>query len=187
MNMFHAKKFLALLAAFAFVASVPNRPAFARIESLDLPTMMRRCDNAVFGEIIQRHVFFVDEPNGPGLFFTTLTLEGYSLKDKVPIQVDVTIPGGFLDEETGVHNSEAPSADDTAVGTRAIVFYKWMDNMGGGVSGNAVYAAKGGLFRAVDGPLGAVALGRGDTFAVARNMQVSNLESAVRQLAGQNR
>ncbi|MEM7308382.1 MAG: hypothetical protein AAF682_17005 [Planctomycetota bacterium] len=181
------KKLLAALAA-ALVLSVPTqRTALARVERLTLSEMMQRCDSAVHGEIVARNVRFVAEPDGPGLYFTTLTVAGYSLCDKVAITVDVTFPGGFLDAENGVFNSEAPSADDTAIGTRVVAFYKWIEDMGGGLAGNALYASHAGLFRTVEGPLGSVALGRGSDFAVSSNLRVASLASAVRSLEAAGR
>ena len=40
-----------------------------------------------------------------------------------------------------MHNSEAPSADDVRIGNRVVAFYKWIDNMGGDLAGNALYAS----------------------------------------------
>ncbi len=175
------KKLPALVALLLVLFTTPG--AHARIERLDLETMVKRCDNAVLGEIVARHVFAIDEAGSADrLYFTRLTIEGYSLRDRVPIRVDVHFQGGFIDDEQGVYNSEAPSADDTRIGARAVVFYKWMENMGGGFSGNALYAAHGGLFRTVDGPLGTVALGRGASFAVANNVSTASLETAVSRI-----
>ena len=183
MKSFPARTLLAVGAALAVLGLGPAGPAHARIEALSLEEMLARCDNAIFGEIVARHVTFVPEPDGPGLYFTTLTLEGYGLVDRVPIRVDVTHGGGFLDEERGVFNSEAPSADDTRVGTRVVAFYKWVENMGGGLSGNVLYAGHGGLFRTVEGPLGTMALGRGESFAVRSNMRLDQLHTAALTLA----
>lgn len=180
-------KKLFILLALAAAATASSQEALAQIEHLDLQRMMRRCDDVVHGRIVARQTFFVDEPGGPGLFFTTLTLEGFSLKDGVRIQVDVNLPGGFIDKQTGVHNSEAPGADDTALGSPVVVFYKWLDDMGGGVGGNVVYAAKGGLYRTVEGPIGPIALGRGEGFAVTNNTRVDLLKSAVRRLRVEQR
>jgi hypothetical protein len=181
------KKLSALLALALAAAplTAPRRDAHAGIESLDLRQMMKRCDAAVYGEIVAREVFFVAEEQGPGLYFTRLTLAGATLREGVAIEVDVLHAGGILDAEHGVYNSEAPSADDTAVGTHVVAFYKWSDDMGGGVAGNALYAAHGGLYRAVEGPAGTVALGRGASFAVASNTRVGALASAVRALAAE--
>ena len=128
----------------------------AQIERLTLAEIVQRSDNAVVAEIVARRVFRVDHPiDGPELYFTTLTLAGRSLADDTPITVDVTYPGGFLDQERGVHNSEAPAADDVALGNVVVAFYRWSDNLGGGVAANGLYASHGGLYRTVEGPTAA--------------------------------
>ena len=156
----------------------------AQIERLDLPAMVAKTDNAVYAEITHKRVFRVDHPvDGPELYFTTLTLSGRSLRDGNALSVDVTFPGGFISETEGVHNSEAPSADDQKVGNRVVAFYKWTANMGGDVRGNALYASHGGLFRTLEGPKGVpMVLGRGDGYAVASNLRLDELETAVRTL-----
>lgn len=157
--------------------------AGAQIERLSLSQMVDKTDGAVLAEIVGSKVFRVDHPiDGPELYYTTLTLEGTSLSDGTPIVVDVTFPGGFIDEENGAHNSEAPSADDTQLGNVIVAFYKWSDNMGGDVAANALYASHGGLFRTVDGPSGTVVLGRGEGYAIDNNIKVSTLRTAVQNL-----
>ena len=172
-----------LMAAALLTGTLLVPAGVAQIERLTLPEIVERSDNAVVAEITARHVFRVDHPiDGPELYFTTLTLAGTSLADGTPITVDVTYPGGFLDDEQGVHNSEAPSADDVALGNVVVAFYRWSDNLGGGVAGNALYASHGGLFRTVEGPTGTVVLGRGDGYALGPNRSLDHLETAVRSL-----
>ena len=157
----------------------------AQIERQTLDQMVAKTDNAVLAEITGHKVFRVDDPvDGPELYYTTLTLQGRSLEDGKPITVDVTYPGGFIDDEHGAHNSEAPSADDVKVGNTVVAFYRWSDNMGGGVSANALYASHGGLFRTVGSPTGTVVLGRGEGYAIESNKSVANLEAAIRTSAG---
>ena len=155
----------------------------AQIERLTLEQMVERTDNAVIAEISGRTVFRVDHPlDGPELYFTTLTLEGESLSDGTPITVDVTYPGGFVSETEGVHNSEAPSADDVELGNVVVAFYAWSDNLGGDVAANALYASHGGLYRTVDGPAGSVVLGRGAGYAIENNKSLESLRTAVRSV-----
>jgi hypothetical protein len=161
--------------------------ARASIERVDLRKMLQRTDGAVFAEIVGREVFFAPEPDGPGLFFTRLTLAGRTLRDGYAIRVDVLHVGGVLDELHGAWSSEAPSADDTALGTRVIAFYSWVDDLGGGVAGNALFGSQGGLFRTLEGPLGPTVLGRGAGFAVAHNVSIAALTRAVETLAVEGR
>ena len=177
MSKIHRIGLSALLLGLAGVAG------FAQIKSLTLEEMVETADNAVYGTIVSSHVFRVDHPvDGPEMYFTTLRIDGRSLADSTPISVDVTYHGGFLSETEGVFNSEAPSADDVKVGNRVVVFYAWKDNMGGGVAANAMVAAHGGLFRTVEGPTGATVLGRGQGYAVNKNVRVGSFESALGNL-----
>lgn len=152
----------------------------AQIERLDLPQMVSKADNAVFGTITHKEVIRIDHPkDGPELYFTTLTVDGRSLRNGETLTVDVTFAGGFVDSQRGVHNSEAPSADDVRVGNRIVAFYKWTDNMGGDLAGNSLYAAHGGLFRSFESRRGTVVQGRGEGYAVQSNVELSALESQV--------
>ena len=124
----------------------------------------------------------MDDADGPH-FFTKLTIAGRRLYDGQPTTVEVAFRGGFVSPTEGVFNSEAPAADDVAVGKRVVAFYRWADDMGGGFADNALVAAHGGLYRTVEGPLGAAVLGRGEGYAIAANRRVADLETAVRTLA----
>jgi hypothetical protein len=95
----------------------------------------------------------------------------------------VTFPGGFIDDEHGVWNSEAPSEDDQKVGNEVVVFYKWLDNMGGDLSGNALYASHGGIYRVVSGRGGDVVLGRGPGYSVPTNRTLSSLDGEITQIS----
>jgi hypothetical protein len=178
-----------LLLAGAAVAAVALGPVqIAQIERLTLDQMVAKTDDSVLAEITAKRVFRVDHPiDGPELYFTTLTLQGESLETGQPLTVDVTFPGGFLDEENGVHNSEAPSDDDTRVGNVVVAFYAWSDDMGGDVAANALYASHGGLFRTVAGPTGTVVLGRGEGYAVAANKSVGALTDSIRAIVSEEK
>jgi hypothetical protein len=156
----------------------------AQIERLTLNRMVEVTDDAVYAEIVGKRVFRIDHPvDGPELYFTTLTLKGRSLQDSRDYTTEVTYPGGFISETEGVWNSEAPSEDDVKLGNRVVVFYGWLDNMGGDVSGNRLWASHGGLFRTVDGPEGPVVLGRGEGYAISANRKLTDLDTAVTTLA----
>lgn len=174
-------KILTHFALGALTLGLAATAAHTQILRLDLDGMISRTENAVYAEIVDRKLFRVDHPiDGPELYFTTLTLRGESLLDGTAITTKVTFPGGY-DPETGegVWNSEAPNPDDVRVGNRIVAFYKWVDNMGGDVQGNVLYAAHGGLFRTTGSANGTVVLGRGDGYAVSSNVKLTNLRSQI--------
>ena len=158
----------------------------AQIERLDLRQMVDKTDNAVLGTITAKQVFRVDHPvDGPELYFTRMTIQGKSLYDGSDLTAEVTFAGGFVSPNEGVHNSEAPSASDTRIGNSVVAFYKWTDNMGGDVAGNALYAAHGGLFRVAKVGSDQVVLGRGEGYAVARNVRAPALAADIEKLRKQ--
>ena len=156
----------------------------AQIERLDLPLMVAKSDRSVYGQITARNVIRIDHPvDGHELYFTTLTIEGRSLDNGNPVTVDVSHMGGWIDEEQGSFNSEAPSADDTRVGNKVVCFYKHEENMGGDFTGNAIYAWHGGIYRTFERKGAVVVQGRGDGYAIPANVALGELEQAIRALA----
>lgn len=164
------------LALLAWVAA----PATAKIERLSLEQMVEKTDNALDAEIVAHQVFKVDHPRDGELYFTKLTLAGRSLRDGRATTVDVVYAGGFIDEQNGVWNSEAPSEDDVRIGNKVVAFYRFVPNLGGDVSANALYTSHGGIYRTQSGPAGRVVLGRGEGYAIPFNTNVENLTLSVR-------
>jgi hypothetical protein len=83
----------------------------------------------------------------------------------------------------GVFNSEAPSADDIAIGNKVVAFYKWTNNMGGDLSGNALYASHGGLYRTFTARTnGVIVQGRGEGYAITSNRTLVELRQQVNQV-----
>ena len=138
--------------------------------------------------MVGREVFRVDHPvDGDGLYFTTLRIRGRLLGSGAPKTVEVTFWGGFIDEEHGVYNSEAPTAGGTALGCQVVAFYKWSDNMGGGVAANALLAAHGGLYTVFGAGSARIVQGRGHGYAVRDNLKVGDLRSRIRAIRAARR
>ena len=160
----------------------------AQIERLDLPTMLQKADDAIYGTITHSEVIRIDHPvDGPELYYTHITVEGRSLSTGATESRVITFHGGFIDEENGVFNSEAPSADDVRIGSEVVAFYAWTDNMGGDLPGNAMYAGHGGVYRTVKGRKGTIVLGRGDGYAVSKNMTLVDLDAEISRLTREQR
>ena len=156
----------------------------AQIEQVNLDQMVARTDNTVHGTIVNKEVIRIDHPvDGPELYYTHLIIEGKSLVDGKDLNVTVTFPGGFIDAENGVWNSEAPSDADTKIGTEIVAFYKWSENMGGDLASNALYASHGGLFRTLQGRKGTVIQGRGEGYAIANNIKLTHLDTQITAIA----
>jgi hypothetical protein len=152
----------------------------AQIVRLDLSQMVAQTDGAIYGTIVDSEVIRIDHPiDGPELYYTTLFIEGRVLGSSRTSTVGVTFAGGFIDEQHGVWNSEAPSADEIRIGNRVLAFYKWSDNMGGDLAGNALYAAHGGLYSTLQAGGQTIIQGRGDGYAVRENATITTLEERV--------
>jgi hypothetical protein len=169
------------LCAAALVAG--SAAGLAQIQRLTLDQMVQATDDAVVGTIVEHKVFRVDHPvDGPELYFTTLTIQGNSLGDGRERQVEVTFPGGFINEHEGVWNSEAPAAAEIRIGNRVVAFFGWTDNMGGGVAGNSLWASHGGLYQVAGSSAKPVVLGKGEGYAVSSNWQLEQLDTEITRL-----
>lgn len=159
--------------------------ATAQILRVDLPQILVETNDTVFGTIVKKRVVRIDHPvDGSELYFTTLSIEGRSLESGKPASVDVSYMGGFVDPENGSFNSEAPSADDTKVGNRVVCFYTYNENMGGDFSGNGIFGWHGGIYRTFERGGTVFVQGRGDGYAIPRNVTLRDLEAQIVQLTG---
>ena len=169
-----------LLALLLSAAIAPF--ATAQVRALTLSEMVEVADQGVFGQILSKRVQRLDALDGRTLYYTTLVVEGRQLADGTPVRVEVAFPGGFINEEEGYWHSESPSADETRVGSEIIAFYKWSPGMGGALDANWLYANHGGLFRTVAGPADHVVLGRGEGYAIAKNIRLNDLDQSVAKI-----
>ena len=169
-------RLLAVLAALIGVHIHTSAP-LAQVTSLTLSQVLEQTDDCVHGVIRGREVIRIDHPiDGPGLFYTTLRIEGRSLISNSAVQVDVTFPGGFIDEREGVFNSEAPAEDEIAVGRTVVAFHGWSDNMGGDLAGHALWGSHGGLYPCTQNRRGeAIVLGRGAGYPISTNQALDAL------------
>ena len=139
-------------------------------------------ESVMHGKIVANAVFRTDVPE-QGLFFTKLQIEGTDLLTGQPKILEVKYIGGFISPTEGAFNSEAPHADDVKVGNEVVIFTYFEENLGNGVSGHAIYALHGGLYRVVNTSRnGKIVLGRGEGYAVSRNWKLEELGARVVEL-----
>ena len=158
----------------------------AQIERLDLAQMMAKADGALVGKIVKNEVFRTDVPTKE-MYFTRLTIEGRDLVNSVAKTIEVVYPGGFISREEGSFNSEAPHADDVKVGNEVVIFHRYEDNIGNGVSAHSIYAWHGGLYRVMDTRTGKIVLGRGDGYAISSNRKLDDLDKDATRLFEEGR
>ena len=173
------KKITAVFAALAFVAG--SSLGLAQIKQLSLTEMTTLTDNAVLGTVVASHVIDLgNERDGFGLYYTVFTVEGDSIYNGRKTTVDLVARGGWIDKENGIGcwDSEAPQASEIAIGKKILAYYKWSENIGRGTGANILYASHGSLFRTAESPNGTVVLGRGEGYAINKNISVKNLRTA---------
>ncbi|MEZ6020117.1 MAG: hypothetical protein R3F17_08450 [Planctomycetota bacterium] len=103
--------------------------------------------------------------------------------------MQVSFPGGFINADEGVYNSEAPEADTIAIGKHVVAFHVWSDNMGGDFASNALCGSHGGIYPTFENTKGEIVVqGRGEGYAIPTNIRLGELTGAIRKFdAGQNR
>lgn len=161
----------------------------SQILRVDLQEMVQQTDGAVIGTIVSSETIRIDHPiDGPELYYTTLFVEGRSIVDGQPTTIGVSFPGGFVDAENGVYNSEAPAANEIAIGNQVVVFHKWSDNMGGDFASNTLFASHGGVYTTFENRAGqTIVQGRGEGYAIQSNVSFEKLEGRIRKIAAQAR
>jgi hypothetical protein len=159
----------------------------AAIERLDLRQMVGRADGAYAGRIVSSWTTWNEAEGSAARIFTHLRIVGENLYTGQPADVTVSFFGGDFGTERQWH-ADMPTAADTKVGNRVVAFAKWHPTMGG-VGMLGIYAAYGGLFRLENGPRGEVVIGRGEGFAVEKNVTLEGLRADIGRLraAGQGR
>ncbi len=176
-----------LLLAAALVAGIGTYGE-AQILKVDLGQMVSSTDGAVYGTIINKETIRIDHPvDGPELYYTTLTIKGKDLVSNKSTVVSVSFPGGFIDAEHGVFNSEAPAEGVVAVGKQVVAFHKWSDNMGGDFASNALFASHGGVYSTFMSKGNVIVQGRGDGYAITTNTHLTRLQGSIQEFTNEQR
>ncbi len=185
------QKTLTALAGVALAGAVvlgTTQMLNAQIERLDLNQMVSRSDDAIVGKITARNVIRIDHvTDGPELYFSSLSIDGRSLETNAPRTVDVWFGGGFINDKDGVFNSEAPTMDDQKIGNEVVAFFKFEENMGGDLSGNALMTWHGGLYRMFESRGATFVQGRGDGYAIPTNLRLDALDAQVKAISAEKK
>jgi hypothetical protein len=75
--------------------------------------------------------------------------------------------------------------DDQKVGNQVVAFYKFEENMGGDLSGNALMTWHGGLYRTFESRGATFVQGRGDGYAIPTNLRLDALDAQVKSIAAE--
>ena len=149
----------------------------ACVEALTLPEMVAKTDAAVLGTVVDVHAVRWQPEDDDRLIYTVVTVEGedlYTGKRR-------TLEAAFLG---GVHQGEAmlvtsmPAPSEYRIGNEVLVFSAPVEGWGPDVD-RCMYAAMGGIFRAIDTRGGKVLLGKGEGAAVSRNLRLADLRAGI--------
>lgn len=155
--------------------------AFADVMALDLKTMVQKhADVAVVGtiEAVTYSEFPLDDGSPAG--YTNLLVKGENLYTGKPETVTASFVGGFIDGQR-VYSAEEPSAAEVRVGRRVVVFTATWPSKGNAPP-RCLVAQHAGIFSVQPGPQGEVVLGKGEGFAIDRNVLLASLKAQAAEL-----
>ena len=169
------------VAAVAALLGLGAAAAFADVMALDLKTMVQKyADVAVVGTI--EGVTYSERPldDGSPAAYTNLVVKGENLYTGKAETVTASFVGGFIGAQR-IQSAEEPSAAETQVGRRVVAFTApWPSK--GNAPPRCLVAQHAGIFLVQPGPKGEVVLGKGEGFAVPRNLLLAELKTQAAEL-----
>ena len=151
-------------------------PAGAAIKAMSLSELMTITTDVVRVKILDKSTFHLDWPF-PGCVYTKLKVEGESLRTLEPVATDVVFLGSH-DARDAFSVSEAPTPQDTRVGSDAVIFFFRDPDMPGAVN-NRIFGLDG-VYRVEPGFGTPVVIGKGEGFAFPDNVKLADVRAAVR-------
>ncbi|MBC8403839.1 MAG: hypothetical protein H8E15_01330 [Planctomycetes bacterium] len=165
-----------LLVSFAAVVALVGTTV-ACIEALDLNKMVSKTDACIRGTVTSVHTgtATVNDTTEPRIF-TFVTIEGENLYTGKPETMEMAFMGGT---HQGVSQTftTMPAAADYRVGNKVVAFSSKVE--GWGTVDRCLFAGYGGIYREIATPKGDVVLGRGQDFAIEKNMKISDLKVGI--------
>jgi len=151
--------------------------AWACIEALTLEQMVAKTDMAVEGTVTGVRTTAYTPPGDHELIYTILTIEGEDLYSGKPTTLEAAFLGGVYKGRNG-NVTSMPHPSEYAVGSHVVVFSAPVQGWGPEI-GRCVYAAMGGIFREIPTPRGPVIQGKGEGFAIDRNVPLAELRDRI--------
>lgn len=152
--------------------------AYACIEALDLNKMVSKTDVAVRGTITNVRTVKYTPPGDDRIVYTLVTVEGEDLYTGQPRTIEAGFVGGSFGGDSMMVTS-MPAPADYRVGSKVVAFSAPVQGWGPEVS-RCLYASYGGLFKEISTKNGSVVLGKGDGFAIEKNVAVDDLRAQIR-------
>ena len=162
------------IAAAALGAAVLAVPVAAAIKAMTLKDLMGITTDTALVHIIDKSTFRSDWP-ASGMVWTKLTVQGESLRTGAPVKTDVFFLGSH-DPKDEYGTSEMPTLQDTRVGADAVVFFTHDADSPGQMNRIGGLA---GVYRVEQGFGEPVVIGKGEGFAFATNIKVTDARALV--------
>jgi hypothetical protein len=139
--------------------------------------MVAKTDVAVHGTITNVRTVRYTPPGDDRLIFTLLTVAGTDLATGLPRSLEAAFLGGTHGADSMIVTS-MPAPSEYRLGNEVVVFSAPVEGWGPEIE-RCVYASMGGIFRSIESRNGDVVLGKGQGFAVDKNLRLSDLQAAV--------
>lgn len=149
----------------------------ACIEELTLAQMVAKTDAAVRGTITDVRTVRFTPPGDDRLIFTILTVEGTDIYTGQARTLNAAFLGGTYQGESMMVTS-MPAPSEYRLGNQVLVFSGPVEGWGPEID-RCVYASMGGIYREIASKQGPIFLGKGEGFALDRNVRLADLQLAV--------
>ena len=149
----------------------------ACIEELTLAQMVAKTDAAVRGTITDVRTVRFTPPGDDRLIFTILTVEGTDIYTGQARTLNAAFLGGTYQGESMMVTS-MPAPSEYRLGNQVLVFSGPVEGWGPEIE-RCVYASMGGIYREIASKQGPIFLGKGEGFALDRNVRLADLQLAV--------
>ena len=150
-------------------------PALASIKAMTLKELMAVTTEVVDARIVAKRSFKLDWPM-EGAVYTSLSIEGTSLRTQEPVKTDVVFLGSH-DPADQFGTSEMPTLQDTRVGSQAIIFFAKDQDIPGRL--NLAYGLHC-VYRVEEAFGAPVVIGKGEGFAFPDNRKLDEVRAEVR-------
>ena len=162
------------IAAALIGAAVLAVPVTAAIKAMTLSELMDITTDTALVRIIDKTTFHSDWP-ASGMVWTKLKVQGESLRTGEKVDTDVYFLGSH-DPRDDYGTSEMPTLQDTRIGADAVVF--WTKNLESPDQINDL-GGLSGVYRVEKGFGEPVVIGKGEGFAFAENIKLSDARTLV--------
>jgi hypothetical protein len=164
------------IAAAVLGAAVLAVPVVAAVKAMTLSELMGITTDTALVRIVEKTSVHMDWP-AAGMVWTKLKVQGESLRTGAKVDTDVYFLGSH-DPKDDYGTSEMPTLQDTRVGADAVIFWNRDADSPGQLN---TVGGLAGVYRVEKGFGEPVVVGKGEGFAFAENIKVTDARALVRK------